>query len=108
MEATLTDKGIENAEEKFDAVYTKLTGYRAGDHSAVRYAPAVKVPTMVVQVHDDAVTKPWDAEQIHDAIPVKDKKLFWIEGTPVRYEGYRYFSQNPEQMLAWYDAHMKA
>ena len=61
---------------------------------------------MVVQVKDDVTTKPTDAQGIHDKLPNPDKKLLWIEGTPVRYEGYRYFSRKPEEMIAWYDAHM--
>jgi hypothetical protein len=36
-------------------------------------------PTLVVQVHDDSITYPSDVQAISDNIPVKDKRLFWIE-----------------------------
>ena len=37
----------------------------------------------------------------------KDKKLFWIEGTDQRFQGYNYFGQNPKVMLEWFDKHFK-
>ncbi|WP_421724321.1 alpha/beta hydrolase family protein [Bauldia sp.] len=106
IERALIDAGIENAVERFDEAYTRYSSFRHADSNAVARADAVKCPTMVVQVRDDASTKPWDAEQIYERLPNPDKKLLWIEGTPVRYEGYRYFSQHPAEMVAWYDAHV--
>ncbi|MEO1223407.1 MAG: alpha/beta hydrolase [Pseudomonadota bacterium] len=106
IEVMLEDNGVDNAVEKFNERYSFYSSFRHTDSNAVARAHSVKVPTMLVQVHDDASTKPWDAEQIFDKLPNSDKKLLWIEGTPVRYEGYRYFSLNPAEMIAWYDAHM--
>jgi hypothetical protein len=40
------------------------------------------------KVHDDALTKPTDVQQIFDNVPVNDKKLFWIEGSTRRWDGY--------------------
>ena len=55
----------------------------------------------------DVPTSPFgEVQAIFDAIPVEDKKLFWIEGTPWRFHGYTYFSEHPEQMIEWYDSHM--
>ncbi|MFC1572157.1 hypothetical protein ACFL6M_01035 [Candidatus Eisenbacteria bacterium] len=65
------------------------------------------MPTLVVQVKDDVITRQSDIQTIYDNIPVADKKLFWIEGTPIRHHGYTGFSEHPEQMIEWYDAHMK-
>ncbi|MBC8230053.1 alpha/beta hydrolase, partial [bacterium] len=70
------------------------------------YAKSIKIPTFVIQVRDDMMTKPSDVQAIYDNIPVEDKKLFWIEGATLRYHGYTYFSENPEQMIEWYDLHM--
>ncbi|MEM6806973.1 MAG: carboxypeptidase-like regulatory domain-containing protein, partial [Bacteroidota bacterium] len=39
--------------------------------------------------------------------PVEDKKIEYLEGTPLRFKGYNYFSEHPEEMVAWFDAHMK-
>jgi hypothetical protein len=45
-------------------------------------------------------------EQRHPNIPANDKKLFWIEGTTRRWDGYNYFPEHAEQMIEWFDAHM--
>lgn len=38
-----------------------------------------------------------------DNIPVKEKKLFWIQGTTRRWDGYTYFQKEPKQMLEWFE-----
>ena len=106
IERALIDQGVENAYECFNERYSYYCSFRHTDSNAIARAQAVTLPTMLVQVKDDMTTKPTDAQGIYEKLPNSDKKLLWIEGTPVRYEGYRYFSQNPEEMVAWYDAHM--
>lgn len=106
IERALIDQGVINAYERFNERYSYYSSFRHTDSNAIAWAHAVRCPTMVVQVKDDVTTKPSDAQGIHDTLPNPDKKLLWIEGTPVRYEGYRYFSGNPEEMIAWYNAHM--
>ena len=68
---------------------------------------SVKIPTFVIQVKEEIMTYSSDVQAIYDAIPVQDKKLFWIEETPWRFHGYTYFSEHPGQMIEWYDKHMK-
>ena len=63
------------------------------------------MPTLVVQVHQDVLTKPSDVETIYANIPA-EKELLWIEGTTRRFDGYNYFSENPKQMLDWYGKYM--
>jgi hypothetical protein len=63
-------------------------------------------PTLVVQVHDDSITYPSDVQAIYDNIPVKDKRLFWIEGTTRRLDGYNYLGEHPYIMIDWFDEHM--
>ena len=106
IERALIDNGVKNAVERFNERYSYYSSFRHTDSNAIARADKVKCPTMLVQVKDDATTKPSDAEGIHAKLPNPDKRLLWIEGTPVRYEGYRYFSRNPVEMIAWYDAHM--
>ena len=72
----------------------------------MEYARAVTVPTLVAQVHDDFLTKPSNVQEIFDTISASDKKLFWIEGTDKRFEGYNYFGRHPGLMLEWFDSHM--
>ena len=102
IERALIDNGVENAVEKFNERYAYYSSFRHTDSNAIARADAVTVPTMVVQVKDDMTTKPSDAQGIYDKLPNADKKLLWIEGTPVRYEGYRYFSQKPQEMVDWF------
>jgi hypothetical protein len=68
----------------------------------------VTLPTLVVQVMDDVLTKRSDVQTIYDNIPAKDKELLWIEGTTRRFDGYNYFSEKPRQMLDWFDSHIDA
>lgn len=71
------------------------------------YAKNIKIPTFLIQVKDDAWTIPDDVQKAFDLIPVKDKKLFWVEGTTKRFDGYNYFGEHPEQMIEWFDTYMK-
>lgn len=104
IERALIDNGVENAVEKFNERYSYYSSFRHTDSNAIARAHAVTVPTMVVQVKEDMTTKPSDAQGIYDKLPNADKKLLWIEGTPIRYEGYRYFSRKPQEMVEWYSA----
>lgn len=106
IERALSDQGVENAVERFNDRYSYYTGFRHTDSNAIARAHAVKVPTMLVQVKDDMTTKPSDAEGILERLSNSKKKLLWIEGTSVRYEGYRYFSQKPAELIEWYDQHL--
>ena len=92
-------------EAVFEEVYREKMGFRTVDSSPVADAAHVKIPTFVMQVKEDAMTKPADVQAIFDAIPVEDKKLHWIEGTHWRFKGYSFFSEQPELMIEWYNAH---
>jgi len=95
----LGEKGYKVFEQK----YKEIWGYRIEDSSPVIDAQAVKIPTLVTQVKDDSFTYSDDVQRVFDAIPVEQKQLFWIEGTKQRFKGYTYHSENPEQMVHWYD-----
>ena len=93
-------------EREFARVYKEVYGFRINDASPILDAKSVNVPTFVVQVRKDSMTfAEEDVQAVFDAIPVEDKKLYWIEGTKQRFKGYTYFSENPEQMIKWYDEH---
>lgn len=98
--------GITDQFDNIDREIQLITSFRIDDMSPIPYAKNVQVPTFITQVHDDALTKPSDVQQIFDNIPVEDKKLFWIEGTTRRWDGYNYFPEHPEQMIEWFDTHM--
>ncbi|MFF7468131.1 hypothetical protein [Streptomyces sp. NPDC008092] len=65
------------------------------------------MPTLVGQVHDDVMTTPEAVRAVHDAIPVEDKKMPWIQGTSRRFDGCNYFSEHPEVAVAWFDEHVR-
>ena len=44
--------------------------------SPIQHAKAVTVPTFVVQVHDNILTRPCDVQALYDNIAAKDKMLF--------------------------------
>jgi hypothetical protein len=83
-----------------------ITSLPVDEISPVEYARNVHVPTLITSVHDDALTYPSDVQTIFDNIPAEDKKLFWIEGTTRRWDGYNYLPNHLEQMLEWFDKHM--
>ena len=91
-----------------DAVHVPVDGFHLADVWPMEYAKAVTVPTLVAQVRDDFLTKPSNVQEIYDTISSKDKKLFWIEGTDQRFQGYNYFGQNPQLVLDWFGTHINA
>jgi hypothetical protein len=85
----------ELGEEMFEEAYREISGFSVSDSSPIKNAKHVRIPTFVLQVKEDTMTYPSDVQAVYNAIPVKDKKLFWIEGTPWRFHGYTYFSEHP-------------
>jgi uncharacterized protein len=81
----------------------RATSMELKDMDMPQYAVAVDVPTLLLQVHDDALTTPDDVQAIFDAMPASDKDLLWIEGTHRRFDGYNYLPNNPKPMLDWFD-----
>lgn len=97
---------VENGPAQFDEAVFKLTGFHMDELSPIPHAHAVTVPTLVVQVHDDFLTKPSDVQTIYDKMAAKDKKLHWIQNETQRFQGYNFFGKQPELMLEWFGKHM--
>lgn len=74
--------------------------------SPVDWAPSIRLPTFVYQVHDDLMTRPDDVQAMFDALPAPDKTLHWIHGTTARWDGYLEFQRRPQPMLDWLERHM--
>jgi hypothetical protein len=98
--------GIADGRESFDKALHRRSGYRLDDFRPIEDTKAVTVPTLVAQVHDDFTMPPSYVQEIYDNISAEDKKLFWIEGTDLRFQGYNYFGEHPELVLEWFDTHM--
>ncbi|PPU10247.1 alpha/beta hydrolase family protein [Xanthomonas arboricola] len=109
--AVFVEKAVEthkilNGLQLFDAAFHRRTGFHLADVWPMEYAKAVTIPTLVAQVRDDFLTKPSNVQEIYDTLSSLDKKLFWIEGTDQRFQGYNYFGNNPEIMLDWFARHI--
>jgi hypothetical protein len=83
-----------------------ITSFRLDEFSPVPWAKSVRIPTFLYQVRDDLYTRPSDVQSMFDNIPIAEKKLFWIEGTTRRWDGYTFFQKDPSQMLEWFDRYM--
>jgi hypothetical protein len=105
IERAAEASGIANGLELFDAASRKRTGFGVDELSPIKYAKSVTIPTLVVQVREDEITKASDVQTIYDAISATDKRIYWIEGTKRRFDGYNYFSENPEIMIEWFSSH---
>ncbi len=83
----------------------QLAGVGLEEMSPREYIPSLTAPIMYVQVREDAWTEPADVQGFYD-LTTSDKELFWIEGNLERFDGYNYFGERPEKMLAWLDKYM--
>lgn len=106
VETAVEREKIANGVDLFDVAFHKRTGFHLADVWPMEYAKAVTVPTLVAQVRNDFLTKQSNVQEIYDTLSSKDKKLFWIEGTDLRFQGYNYFGAHPELMLNWFDSHI--
>ena len=104
---TLEGMGLGDYLDVLDEEQVKLGGKINDEMTPHLYAQNIKVPTLLIQVRDDAWTLPTDVQKTFDLIPGNDKKLFWIEGTTKRFIGYNYFGEHPEMMIEWFDTYMK-
>jgi hypothetical protein len=102
-------QGINQYLELLDLELIKMGAFTAEEMSPRPYAPDIKVPLLMTQVHDDSWTRnPEDAQGTFDAIGSKEKHLIWIRNTTRRFkDGYNYFGRYPEEIIAIFDKHMK-
>jgi hypothetical protein len=106
MEQSLVAAGIPAHHiDELEQQIRRHNGFRLDDMSPVQPARSVNVPTLLYQVRDDVLTRPDDVQAVYDNITV-EKDLFWIEDSTRRWDGYRYFAQNPGRILDWFDRHM--
>lgn len=98
---------VEAGIKKFAPINEDLTGLTFEDHNMRPLIQHVKIPTLMLQVRQDLVSRESDIQELFDKLEVDDKGLIWIEDTPWRFHGYTYFSDHPEQMIDWHDKYMK-
>ncbi|MEM7343051.1 MAG: alpha/beta hydrolase [Chloroflexota bacterium] len=108
IERNLEQMQIPEAEglEAFEEIYNGFTGLHIEDHNIIPKAAKVNIPIFYFQVRDDMNSRWTDVQEMYDLSPVSDKKIEYMEGTPLRFKGYNYFSDHPEAMIEWFDSHM--
>ena len=91
---------------------TQLEKYGFGFANALETVPSVTVPILFAQVEKDqytfnTATGQNDIQEIIDAAQT-DNEVIWIGpehpnafGSNMRFDGYQYFNQHPEQLLAF-------
>ncbi len=98
--------GIGDRKDELNSEIKKFGGFSLDEMSLHPYVKDIKVSVFYTQVHDDEWTKPEDVQTTYDLTPLNDKKLFGIEGTKRRFDGYNYFGKHPEQMIEWFNKYM--
>ena len=107
MKVFATAQGVGDFMDVLDEEQNRLGGFSNPDMTPHLFAPNVKIPTLVSQVHHDSWTIPDDVQTTFDLLGSTEKELLWIEGTTRRFDGYNYFGQHPEKMLDWFAKYMK-
>lgn len=96
---------VEAGIREFAPINEALTGLSFEDHNMRPLMQYVKLPTLVLQVRQDMVSRESDVQEMYDMLDVEDKDIMWVEDTPWRFHGYTYFSEHPERMVQWYNDH---
>lgn len=99
-------QGLSEFSDLIDSEKRKLGGFATAEWGPHPFAPAVTIPTLISQVHDDSWTLPEDVQTTYDLLGSKEKELLWIYGTTRRFDGYNYFGEHPDRMLEWYAKYM--
>lgn len=74
-------------------------GYGLEDLKVPNIAPAVNVPTMLVQVRKDFRTTNTDIEAVFEAFGTNDKQMVWIDDQVERLEAYNHFTRHPGDLV---------
>lgn len=82
----------------------KRTGYTVDQLRVPDLSPAIKMPTLLVQVRKDFRTTNADIEQVYEGLASEDKELLWIDDQVERLEGYNHFARNPDDLVRWLNA----
>jgi dienelactone hydrolase len=102
-----------------DDVAERLNALGVPGVDAREYVIHDKMPTLFVQTKADAYAgggfiPGLDVQAVYDACPAAEKELLWIGpgtdkpfGTGLRFDGYNYFSQHPEDLLGYLAKHIR-
>jgi uncharacterized protein len=91
--------------ENIDKKVKKKLHLSLADMSPKKYVKDITVPVLYVQVKKDPWTEPSDVESFFNET-TSPKELFWIEGDKRRFDGYNYFGEKPEKLLAFLEKNL--
>lgn len=91
----LADEGI-----KFES------GFSLFEMSPKAAAKSVTIPTKVMQLKSDNLTKISDVQEIYDNLGSKEKDIYWIPGNEVRFYAYNFLGKEPKHMLDWFSKYL--
>ena len=74
--------------------------------SAIDRVASVNIPTFVMQNRNDPWYDPEYVNGVYERLQV-EKEFLWVEGLKNRLDGYGYFGDHPQKMLAWFDKYVK-
>jgi dienelactone hydrolase len=106
--------GLDLVDQLLDA---QREEYGFGFAEPLDYVPSLTVPVLYAQVEKDVYTfneetGQNDIQEIMDATPT-EHDIIWIGpdqttpfGTGQRFDGYRYFNEHPEELLAFLETHV--
>ncbi|MCG8572397.1 MAG: hypothetical protein MJB14_19875 [Spirochaetes bacterium] len=85
--------------------FTEVSGY---DFHApvIQNVSSINVPTLLCQSRKDPNTNMDFINDFFNAISTA-KEMYWLEEPTNRFDGYNWFYDNPEKMLAWFDKHVE-
>ncbi len=103
----LTKNTIQDMYPIFAGLYKSInkkakvfTGMYFEDMAPTKYIKDLHMPVFYVQVKSDPWTQPSDVQKFYD-MTKSEKDLLWIEGDLKRFDGYNYFGDHPEKLLAF-------
>jgi pimeloyl-ACP methyl ester carboxylesterase len=75
------------------------------DYPIVPAVENVIAPTLLCQGRQDPWTNLDFIDEVYRTLPAK-KEMYWMEEPTHRFDGYNWFYDHPEKMLAWFDKYL--
>ena len=97
--------GIKGAVYKHAEEYYKAHTGVSLDHPILDHVKKVVTPTLLVQGRKDPWTNLDFIDDVYEVIPV-EKEMYWLEEIEHRFDGYNWFGDHPEKMLAFFNKYL--
>ncbi len=88
---------------QFSKHLKRRTGYSTDELKVPDIAPAVKMPTMLVQVRADWRTTNKDLVSVFEKLGTDEKEMLWIDDQEERLEAYNHFARHPDDLITFFN-----